>query len=215
MKKTYWIVGGVIIVAVISLIAFSSPNLGNDKNEVDETNTSMLQDEMNSDAQNNDTDDNRLEDSSDNNENNEKDSNEDSQPDLPQDEMSQMPGPTFPLKADLVSVNDTLDGYNFSTSSGKAYLNLEKRTGIAIFENLPELTDDFFYEGWVVNTATSEFISTGKVDKINNVWTNTFTYDESEINNYNRYVLTLEPNDNDPAPAGHVVEANFVPVVEN
>lgn len=73
------------------------------------------------------------------------------------------------------------------------------------FENLPTPLNDDFYEGWVVRDTPFAFVSTGKLEEIDGIMTNTFisTNDYSE---YNLYVLTIEPNDGNDAPAGHVIE---------
>ena len=79
---------------------------------------------------------------------------------------------------------------------------------LATFENLPALNQDFFYEGWVVRKAPFHFVSTGRVDRINGVFTNVYGSKE-DLTDHSSYVLTLEPNDGDPAPAEHIVEGDM------
>lgn len=83
----------------------------------------------------------------------------------------------------------------------------------AIFNNLPELSTDYFYEGWLV--GDTGFISTGEADiQEDGTYTNTFTTNEN-ITIYTRYVLTLEPRDDDPAPAAHVLEGPLEVIVSD
>jgi hypothetical protein len=79
----------------------------------------------------------------------------------------------------------------------------------ATFENLPEPTADDFYEGWIVREEPFAFISTGKVEVVDGVYTNSYRSDQ-DLTEYNVYVLTLEPNDDDPAPADHIVDGTMV-----
>lgn len=86
---------------------------------------------------------------------------------------------------------------------------------LAEFDALPdpeEFGEGYFYEGWVVRAEPFAFISTGEVeldDEFNGVNLYTSSTDYTE---YARYVLTIEPDDGDPAPADHVLEADFVMV---
>lgn len=75
----------------------------------------------------------------------------------------------------------------------------------ATFSNLPNPQGDEFYEGWVVQRQPFKFISTGKLTKVDGVYTNSFESDV-DYTSYDQYVLTIEPNDGDPAPADHIVE---------
>lgn len=79
---------------------------------------------------------------------------------------------------------------------------------LATFANLPELTNDDFYEGWVVRKSPFEFISSGKLEKANGTYSNAYSSGK-DLTDYNFYVLTLEPNDGDPAPAKHIVEGTM------
>lgn len=82
------------------------------------------------------------------------------------------------------------------------------------FSNLPDPTSVNFYEGWIVNTLTGDFLSTGELTleaegEYSNSFTSTIDYIAS---GHLRYVLTLEPNDNDPAPDVHIVEGDMLPL---
>jgi hypothetical protein len=72
---------------------------------------------------------------------------------------------------------------------------------------LPEGTD--FYEGWLVKKGTSEFISTGRAYDMMPMYSNVFRSNEDLKDKYDFYVLTLEPDDGDPAPAEHIVEGDI------
>ncbi|PIQ78601.1 hypothetical protein COV82_00355 [Candidatus Peregrinibacteria bacterium CG11_big_fil_rev_8_21_14_0_20_46_8] len=79
---------------------------------------------------------------------------------------------------------------------------------LATFDNLPALDSGFFYEGWVVRKSPFHFVSTGRVDRINGVYTNVYS-SADDLTDHTMYVLTLEPDDDDPAPADHIVEGNM------
>ena len=79
----------------------------------------------------------------------------------------------------------------------------------AEFENLPELEDDFFYEGWIVRKDPLSVKSTGATyDKEEGVVANDFMSD-NDYTDHDFYVLTLEPDDGDPAPAEHILEGTM------
>lgn len=80
----------------------------------------------------------------------------------------------------------------------------------AVFENLPEPQGTDFYEGWVVRRG-GEFsvISTGPLTQEDGTtYSNVFTSAE-DLLDHDFYVLTLEPDDGDPAPADHIVEGEM------
>lgn len=80
---------------------------------------------------------------------------------------------------------------------------------LATFENLPDPQGTDFYEGWVVRKGLNfNVISTGKAEKVDGVYKNIFTSEE-DFSDHLFYVLTLEPDDGDPAPADHIVEGTM------
>ncbi len=87
---------------------------------------------------------------------------------------------------------------------------------VATLEKLPAPNNDDFYEGWLVNPSTGNFFSTGLATRSNNFdgYVNRFTRSQAFGKN-TRYVLTLEPNDGDPAPADHIVEGNIDIPIKN
>jgi len=111
------------------------------------------------------------------------------------------------LKYDQMASLVGVGGYQ---ASGKAYLQLATPSkASASFEGLDEPEDGFFYEGWLVVPSPLSFISTGEVvaDE-HGVYRNDFT-SEDDLSVYTKYILTIEPDDGDPAPAEHVVEGDF------
>lgn len=74
-----------------------------------------------------------------------------------------------------------------------------------VFENLPEPQNWDFYEWWIVQKEPFQFISTGKIEKKAWMQVDIFTSD-IDYRSYDFYVLTLEPDDGDPAPADHILE---------
>ncbi len=75
--------------------------------------------------------------------------------------------------------------------------------------NLPKLENDYFYEGWIVRRG-SEFsvVSTGRAEQNEDGSVNAYQSAQNLID-YDFYVLTLEPDDGDPAPAEHILEGTF------
>jgi len=79
---------------------------------------------------------------------------------------------------------------------------------LATFRNLPQPQGDDFYEGWVVRRDPFEAISVGRVEKISGAYINSYI-SSTDLTDHAFYVLTLEPNDNNPAPADHIVEGEM------
>ncbi len=75
----------------------------------------------------------------------------------------------------------------------------------ATFGNLPEPSGTDFYEGWVVRKSPLRVINTGKVEVLEGVYTNLYSSGQ-DLTDHDFYVLTIEPDDGDPAPAEHVLE---------
>lgn len=96
------------------------------------------------------------------------------------------------------------------TAQGSAMADFREGTYqlLATVENLPEPLNGDFYEGWVVQKRPFKFISTGKLERVNGVYTNRYTAAQ-DFTSYTQYVLTIEPDDGDPAPAAHIVEGEM------
>ena len=92
-----------------------------------------------------------------------------------------------------------------ATGVAKANWDGNQYLMFATFENLPDPQGDDFYEGWVVQREPFMFISTGELEQVDGEWINAYRSDQ-DLTSYDFYVLTLEPNDGDPAPADHIVE---------
>lgn len=110
------------------------------------------------------------------------------------------------------SYTGKLEDVNGGKSSGVANANFNENSVVvsAEFSNLPKLEDDYFYEGWLVRQNPFAFISTGKVE-INSELGYYMNYIEIDKNldGYDFYVLTLEPDDNNAAPADHILEGKM------
>ena len=80
----------------------------------------------------------------------------------------------------------------------------------AEFSNLPEPQGDDFYEGWLVRKGDDfSVISTGVlVGEDSGTYSNGFTSEENLLD-HTTYILTIEPNDGDPAPADHILEGDL------
>lgn len=82
-------------------------------------------------------------------------------------------------------------------------------TLISNMGNLPDPAEGYFYEGWLVRRGESmSVISTGVAEKTAEGYVNVYT-SKIDLSEYDFYVLTLEPNDEDPAPAEHILEGTL------
>jgi len=100
----------------------------------------------------------------------------------------------------LESVDDT-EAYGAASAS---YSEDEYFLSVS-FGDLTPLEEGYFYEGWLVrNDGELSVISTGAVENNMNFYTS-----ELDLTDHTQYILTLEPDDGDPAPAGHVLEGSF------
>jgi hypothetical protein len=86
----------------------------------------------------------------------------------------------------------------------------------ASFKNLPTPTGTDFYEGWIVRKGDDfDVISTGRVKKTSSgnyyQYDNTYT-SAKDLTDHTFYVLTIEPDDGDPAPAGHILEGTMTKI---
>jgi hypothetical protein len=79
---------------------------------------------------------------------------------------------------------------------------------LAEFKDLPEPQGTDFYEGWVVRKSPFAFISTGKAIKEDGIYSNSFSTEKNYLE-YDFYVLTIEPDDGDPAPDKHILEGTM------
>ena len=76
--------------------------------------------------------------------------------------------------------------------------------------NIERAPKDHFYEGWVVKEG-EEPISTGHVKSRLGDVRHALSFDtEQDLREYTTVVITLEPDDGNPAPAEHVAEGTLV-----
>jgi hypothetical protein len=73
--------------------------------------------------------------------------------------------------------------------------------------NIERAAEGYFYEGWVVNPATKNFESTGHLRSHFGDVRHFLKFEDSmDFRDFLKVVITLEPDDGDPAPAAHVAE---------
>lgn len=114
----------------------------------------------------------------------------------------------YDISTDLEAITDDAA---VGTESGTAMARYTVESGYELdvtFDGLPELdADEYFYEGWVVRRdGELSVISTGALEMdADGTYVNRYTSNE-DLLDHTEYVLTLEPNDGDPAPAAHVLE---------
>ena len=114
------------------------------------------------------------------------------------------------------SLADVTEGKSIrGTATGRAASGMVKATyadGVyslyASADNLPDPTGSDFYEGWIVRKNPFEVISTGKLEKIDSQYKNFYT-STKDLTDHDFFVITLEQNDNNPAPADHILEGTL------
>ena len=121
-------------------------------------------------------------------------------------------GPLVKPEGDI-SLRGTLQDVTGGQATGNALVDYFEDIGrydlLVYTDNLPELEEGFFYEGWVVRKLPLSVISTGPLTKESaSEWTNVYTSD-TNLTDHVSYVLTLEPDDDDPAPAEHILEGEL------
>ncbi len=127
-------------------------------------------------------------------------------PEMPLEEPVEEPVAT-------ISINGTLEDVTGGDALGVAiahwYEDESRYQLLASSSTLPALEDGFFYEGWVVRADPQSVISTGALEQgETGAWVNDFSSDEN-LTDHVRYVLTLEPDDGDPAPAEHILDGTL------
>jgi len=96
--------------------------------------------------------------------------------------------------------------------SGEAFLRYDVATNTsyiyAEIMNVPDPEGTDFYEGWIVKKGDVRSpITTERLEReAPGMYTNVFEYQGDLSDGWNFYVLTLEPDDGNPAPAKHIVE---------
>lgn len=120
---------------------------------------------------------------------------------------------------ELDTFNPQYSGDLVDVSGGEAsgFVQVDYSEGdyqlVAVFENLPELEEGYFYEGWIVRRGENmSVLSTGKVEAPDGMYVNMFSSTE-DLRDHDFYVLTLEPDDGDPAPAEHIVEGDIMEIL--
>jgi hypothetical protein len=75
--------------------------------------------------------------------------------------------------------------------------------------NIDPAEDGYFYEGWILKG--SKFVSTGHLSNYfgDSRHSLRFTSDDTDHTGHTKVIITLEPDDGDPAPAGHVAEGQL------
>lgn len=110
---------------------------------------------------------------------------------------------------DVTMAKDVLGINTKGEANGIAKASFNDKYELSVtVKDVPDPKNDDFYEGWVVRKSPFKFISTGKLTKSGDKYINEYSSDK-DLTAYDMYVLTIEPNDGDPAPAEHVVEGLF------
>lgn len=103
-------------------------------------------------------------------------------------------------------VMTNVDPENYPDAEGEGYYGVNEGL-IKLYAdfNIADPEEGFFYEGWLI--CGNDAISTGELAKFDGLWID--YYETTDDIQCRRYVLTIEPDDGDPAPADHVMEGEF------
>jgi len=133
---------------------------------------------------------------------------------ISKDAMEGMMDMTYSYTGTLADVTNKalirgVDTQGKSSGIAKATIKDDKYHLLVTFDYLPDPQGTDFYEGWIVRRGVRfSVISTGEVEKIDGVYTNMYQSSE-DLTDHSFYVLTLEPDDGDPAPADHILEGEL------
>lgn len=98
-----------------------------------------------------------------------------------------------------------LEDISGGLASGTATINRSKGLTHTIEADLPNIEENEFYEGWLVNKENDDFISTGKLSTNDDgYWLLNFSSNET-MEGYDFVVVTLEETD-DENPETHILE---------
>ena len=76
--------------------------------------------------------------------------------------------------------------------------------------NIEPAPEGYFYEGWAVNDDGSSVVSTGHIRNLFGDARHMMEYSsEQDLQDHLKVIVTLEPDDGDPAPAAHVAEGTL------
>lgn len=122
----------------------------------------------------------------------------------------------FDYVGELVDVTGGESARSITTggkASGISRASFQNGTYIlhAQINNLTDPSNGEFYEGWAVRKNPPALISTGKLEKVGESYINEFS-SQIDYTSYTDYVLTIEPDDGNPAPDTHVVEGVMIKV---
>jgi len=110
----------------------------------------------------------------------------------------------------MINYSTDLEDISGGTASGTASASFKDGTYTltASLSGLPEPSGTDFYEGWVVKKSPLDAISTGIINKVGGIYVNNFS-DTRDLTDHDFYVVTIEPDDGDPAPAAHILEGTL------
>lgn len=113
--------------------------------------------------------------------------------------------------SESISLKDVSGG----SATGQAWLVVDADANVTSHriaaKNLPKPLNGDFYEGWIVSSAVAPggVISTGVMaQQEDGTWLLQYGIDQA-LPEHKTVVLTLEPDDGDPAPAVHILEGAF------
>jgi hypothetical protein len=80
---------------------------------------------------------------------------------------------------------------------------------LEIVSELPFPKDDYFYECWIIRDEPADHISAGQLIQETDGKYHLKFIVNSDYTDYNKLVITLEPDDDDFSPAAHILQGEF------
>ncbi|MBU0707958.1 hypothetical protein KKG41_06325 [Patescibacteria group bacterium] len=112
----------------------------------------------------------------------------------------------------LSTVTIVLETVGEYEGSGSASRKVISDTFVhSITADLTDPAEDKFYEGWLVKTGTTNFFSTGKLEKLDDKYLLSYSADYVDQDEFDQVVVTEETlaNGLDDIPEVHVLEGSF------
>lgn len=80
---------------------------------------------------------------------------------------------------------------------------------LKVISELPLLENDYLYECWLLRDNPIEYINVGQLTQETDEKYHLNFIVNKDYTDYNKVVITLEPNDENPAPSSHILEGVF------
>ena len=127
-------------------------------------------------------------------------------------QLESMRAASFAYRAQLSDVTggSLIRGLSAQAPSGAVQANYSdgEYQLFALFQNLAVPIGDDYYQGWLVRPEPFGFVSLGNLTYVDGVFVQAYR-SKQDLTPYTGYVVTLEANDANPAPADHILQGTL------